>query len=114
MYFHFKTRKSWLLEKLTYWPFTALSIPLFFFFNLEYINFSNDYVPTNDTYKTAAYHYNQKYADWQAWANCVDPDQMLQNAASDQGLHCLPLIHQFLHTPTGSEIDLGQILGQVW
>ena len=28
----------------------------------------------------------------------VDPDQMLQNAASDQGLHCLPLTHKFLHT----------------
>ena len=36
-----------------------------------------------------------KYLDRQAWANSVDPDQMLQNAASDQGLHCLPLIwHQ--------------------
>ena len=29
------------------------------------------------------------------WANSVDPDQMPQNAASDQGLHCLPLILQF-------------------
>ena len=26
-----------------------------------------------------------------AWADIVDLDQMLQNAASDQGLHCLPL-----------------------
>ena len=25
-------------------------------------------------------------------ANSADPDQMLQNAASDQGLHCLPPI----------------------
>ena len=25
----------------------------------------------------------------------VDPDQMLQNAASDQGLHCLPHIQQY-------------------
>ena len=25
-------------------------------------------------------------------ANSVDPDQMPQNVASDQGLHCLPLI----------------------
>ena len=30
----------------------------------------------------------------QAWAKNVDPDQMLQNAASDQGLHCLSLIHK--------------------
>ena len=29
----------------------------------------------------------------QAWANKVDPDQMPQNAAYDQGLHCLPLIN---------------------
>ena len=32
---------------------------------------------------------------WQTWANSVDPAQILQNAASDQGLHCLPLIQQF-------------------
>ena len=31
----------------------------------------------------------------QAWANSVDPDQMLQNAAPDQGLHCFPF-HQAL------------------
>ena len=29
-------------------------------------------------------------------ANNVDPDQTPQNAASDQGLHCLPFI-QFSH-----------------
>ena len=29
-------------------------------------------------------------------ANNVDPDQMLQSAASDQGLHCLPLVQQYL------------------
>ena len=31
-----------------------------------------------------------KYSDKQAWANWVDLDQMLQNKASDQGLHFLP------------------------
>ena len=31
----------------------------------------------------------------QAWANSIDPDQMLHSAASDQGLYCLPLIQQF-------------------
>ena len=36
-----------------------------------------------------------KYWDRQTWANSVDPDHMPQNAASDQGLHCLPL------SPTG-------------
>ena len=30
-----------------------------------------------------------------AWANSVDPVQTPQNAASDQGIHCLPLIQQF-------------------
>ena len=31
------------------------------------------------------------YLNRQAWANSVDPDQTLQNMASDQGLHCLTL-----------------------
>ena len=32
----------------------------------------------------------------QTWANGVNPEQMPQNmAASDQNLHCLPLIQQF-------------------
>ena len=35
------------------------------------------------------------YSDRQAWANSIDPDQTPQNAASDQGLHCLPLTQQF-------------------
>ena len=32
--------------------------------------------------------------DRQASANNVDPDWMPQNVVSNQGLHCLPLIHQ--------------------
>ena len=36
----------------------------------------------------------------------TDPDQMLQKVAPDQDQHCLPLIQQFLHTPTGSKMDL--------
>ena len=35
------------------------------------------------------------YLEGRAWANYVDPDQMPQNVASDQGLHFLPLIQQF-------------------
>ena len=35
------------------------------------------------------------YSDRQTLANSEDPDQTTQNAASDQGLHCLPLIQQF-------------------
>ena len=47
-----------------------------------------------------------KYLDRQAWANIVDSDQMQQNVASDQSLHCLPLIHHFLDISTGSQMDL--------
>ena len=36
-----------------------------------------------------------KYSDRQVRANSVDPDQTPQNAASDQGLHCLSFIQQF-------------------
>ena len=36
-----------------------------------------------------------KLSNQHAWANSLDPDQTPQNAASDQGLHCLPLIQQF-------------------
>ena len=43
----------------------------------------------------STYHKNPKYWDRQACANSVDPDQMPQNAASDQGLHCLPLVQQY-------------------
>ena len=50
--------------------------------------------------------YTLKYSNREAWANCVDPDQMLQNSAFDQGLHGLPLIQQFLDTLTGCKMDL--------
>ena len=36
-----------------------------------------------------------KYKNRHALANCVDPDQMTQNVAYDQGLLCLSLILQF-------------------
>ena len=36
------------------------------------------------------------YSARQAWANIVDPDEMLQNEAAHQDLHCLPLIKQIL------------------
>ena len=41
------------------------------------------------------YRNNPKNWDRHARANSVDPDQMLQNAASDQCLHCLSLIQQY-------------------
>ena len=37
-----------------------------------------------------------KYWKRQAGAISVDSDQMMQNLASDQGLHCLSFIQQFL------------------
>ena len=46
---------------------------------------------------------NPKYWDRQAWAIGIDPEQMPQNVASGQGLHC----HSFstiLDTSTGSKI----------
>ena len=42
------------------------------------------------------HHVYPKYLYRQAWAKRVDPDQMQQNAASDQALHSLPLIKQSL------------------
>ena len=76
----------------------------------------------------ACYYRNySKFWDRQAWPNSVDPDQTPQNAASDQGLHCLPLIqhlvvfftpilqrwkHLLSTPPAGSEINFS--LGQVW
>ena len=38
---------------------------------------------------------NPKFWDRQTLANSVDLDQTPQNAASDQGLHCLQLIQRY-------------------
>ena len=49
--------------------------------------------------ETASICYNRSYLKYwnrQASVNSVDPDQMLQTVASDQGLHHLQLIHQFI------------------
>ena len=46
------------------------------------------------------------YSDKHARANSVGPDKTPQNAASHQGLHCLPFIHQFLGTTLGSKLYL--------
>ena len=42
-----------------------------------------------------------KYWERQAEINSIEPDQMLQNAASDKGLHCFPMNQQFLDTLEG-------------
>ena len=36
----------------------------------------------------------------------VDPDGRSQNVASHQGLHCLPVIQQFLNTKSDSKLYL--------
>ena len=41
------------------------------------------------------YHNNPEYWNRHAFANSVDPDQMLQNGASDQGLHFLLYMQQY-------------------
>ena len=50
------------------------------------------------------YRIYHMYSDRQAWANSIDPDETPQNAASHLGLHCLPLIQQFLDTTSSSEL----------
>ena len=47
-----------------------------------------------------------KYAETKSLANSVDPDQTPQNAASDQGLHCLPVIQLSLDNRTVSRLDM--------
>ena len=44
------------------------------------------------------YRFYPKFSYRQAWANSVEPDQTPQNAASDQGLHNLPVIQYILNT----------------
>ena len=46
------------------------------------------------------------HSNRQAWQNSIDPDQLLQNAAFDQGCHCLPLIDQYLRHITDSKMGL--------
>ena len=51
-----------------------------------------------------------KYSDRAVWANSVDPDQTPQNAASDQGLHCLTLIQHVLDTSQGGRMNIMNLL----
>ena len=52
----------------------------------------------------------------QALTNSVDPDQRQQNVASDQGMHCLPFIQQYVDVDTASshKTDFSQILASQW
>ena len=51
------------------------------------------------------------YSDRESLANSVDPDQTPQNTASDQSLHCLPLVQSF-YTLTGSKMDVEEKYSQ--
>ena len=53
---------------------------------------------------------NPKYWDRHACAKSVDPDQMPQNVASDQGLHYLPPSQLLLDMKAGIKMNV-QILG---
>ena len=50
------------------------------------------------------------YWDRQARANSVDSDNMPNSVASDQDLHCLLLIQQFLKTSTPSKMDVSTLI----
>ena len=52
-------------------------------------------------------------AEFQVGLDDNSPDRVLQKVAYDQGLHCLPIIHQCLDASTGSKMEPVQILGQV-
>ena len=52
-----------------------------------------------------------KYSDSNACANIVDLDQTPKIATSDQVLHFLPFIQQFLDTSTGIFYQVYQVLG---
>ena len=57
-------------------------------------------------YKILGQLSNTKYLERLFWTNSVRPWSDAANAASEQGLHCLPPIQQFLYIATGSTRDL--------
>ena len=62
--------------------------------------------------RTMWYYIYPKYWDRQAWADCADPDQTIQNVASEQGIQSMQPIQQFLNTSSCSKMD-AQILEQI-
>ena len=58
------------------------------------------------------YHTSLKYL-YRSEQNYLYLDLMLQSTVSDQGLHCLPQINQFLHMSKNSS-KIVKILRQVW
>ena len=64
----------------------------------------NDISYQHNDKKKNIYRIYHMYSDRQALANSIDPDETPRSAASHLGLHCLPLIQQFLDTTSGSEL----------
>ena len=68
-----------------------------FDFTFSHIELGLYKYPSQEYQTLSAYKTDQpiypKYSDKQSWANRVDPGQTPQNAASNQGLRCLPLFH---------------------
>ena len=59
---------------------------------------SKDYPQHSFIGKIYIHSNKPKYWDRQVWVNIINPDQTLQTAISDQGVHCLSLIqHYFRH-----------------
>ena len=52
------------------------------------------------------------YSEKQALANSAEPDQTPRDAASDQGLHCLPLIQQFYAHSQAVKWTLKKVYGK--
>ena len=52
------------------------------------------------------FHISPKEWGRQVWANSLDLDQMLQDAASDLSLHCLLLNQKYLDTLISSNTEL--------
>ena len=68
------------------------------------IQFSLSQVRASSFYRLKCTIITLKYWDRYAFANSVEPDQMLQNAASDLALHC-HTHSNILDTSRGSRMD---------
>ena len=70
------------------------------------VNTGSPHSLTLSDLRAKVYHIYIIYSDTQTWPNSEDPDEMPKKTASHQGLHCLPLIQQFLVTTSGSKLYL--------
>ena len=75
-------------------------------YTLESLSISTKYPHVFSEIRFFIYSIYCMYSDRKARANSVDPDEMPQNVASHLGLHCLPLIQQFLDAKSSSKLYL--------